>query len=547
MTQITKQQIADKLRDAETVLITTDTAPSIGQLSAGLGLVGILEDMDKNVLFVYDGEISPTLEFLKADEIIAADAEPLRDFIISFETTKVDKFRYTQEEKQYNILLTPSRRQVINQEDISYHKGDFNIDLIVSLGVSSRSSICRAVGQHKQLMDEIAMVNILADGQESSLEAEAWQAAEGSSLGEMVYELSQALEDNYRFKDQIANALLTSIVEHTERFKNKHTQSATMHVAGELIECGADPVLVADSLAGYQPQVEVTADVEEIVASTDANAIKTKELKDVSKKQTKRSRRRYVTIGDTDAKLSIGKRSIEQSRKKEEEKHTIGQIKVSSTGDIQIVAEDKDEKKSVAETAQMQAIDAPADDSSVEAHNAKEAVTQEAVAGSSDLKNEADSQVAQPAPPAMAPPTNSGRVIQPLSDSPAASAPTPLAATPNNNVETPVLSPPTPQVAPPIIQPSINPTNPTSETQPISPLPAAAKTNALDTNQYVDALTNPLNTMPAAANPQPQNQPQPNQAMTVDNYLAQSAPVTPPPATAPLPTQALNPSINSAG
>ena len=355
-TKITKQQLADKLREAETVLVTTDASPSISQLSAGLGLVGILEDMDKSALFVYDGEVSPALDFLKPSEAISADAESLRDFIISFDTSKVDKFRYTQEDNQYNILLTPGRKQVINEEDIRYHKGDFNIDLVLSLGVSSRSSICQAVGQHAQLMDSIPMVNILTDSQRSSLETEFWQADTVCSLGEMIYDLSQAMEDNYRLDRQVANAtLLTSIVEYTERFKNKHTQADTMHISGELIRYGADPSLVAESLAGhtFQEEEQEIMELEEIVQSADAESAE-KVQAETAEKETARKKKRkrmYMREGDVDANFSIGKRA-EVKKQKQEKEHKISQVKVDAHGNIQISSSEADAKTSPAADAE---------------------------------------------------------------------------------------------------------------------------------------------------------------------------------------------------
>ena len=66
--------------------------------------------------------------FLKPEKIIREDAESLRDFIISFDRSKVDKFRYSQEGDHYNILLTPAHRAVITEADMKYRKGDFNID-----------------------------------------------------------------------------------------------------------------------------------------------------------------------------------------------------------------------------------------------------------------------------------------------------------------------------------------------------------------------------------------------------------------------------------
>ena len=439
-TKITKQQLADKLREAETVLVTTDASPSISQLSAGLGLVGILEEMDKSALFVYDGEVSPALDFLKPAEAISADAESLRDFIISFDTSKVDKFRYTQEDNQYNILLTPGRKQVINEEDIRYHKGDFNIDLVLALGVSSRSSICQAVGQHNQLMDGIPMVNILTDNQRSSLETEFWQADTVCSLGEMVYDLSQVMEDNYRLDRQVANALLTSIVEHTERFKNKHTQADTMHISGELIRCGADPSLVAESLAGHTFQEEEEQEImelEEIVQSADAESADKVQAEAAEKETAKKAKRKrmYMREGDVDANFSIGKRT-EVKREKQQKEHKISQVKVDAHGNIQISSEADTKEATPAEAETAEATPAVAEAEVADATPAPASST-----SSEDLMpSAAASSDAQAEEPARAAPAAAQAMTV---DNYLAQAP----AVPAGQTQTPPVAPPLPAQA----------------------------------------------------------------------------------------------------
>ena len=170
-TQIGKQEVADKIQEANSILIITSGDPGVDQLSACIALFDILQALGKKAVMVYSGAVNQALTFLKPDKIIREDAESLRDFIISFEHSKVDKFRYTKEGDSYNILLTPAHRAVITEEDMQYRKGDFNIDLTVALGVVGKGKVDSTISQHEQLMQEIPMINVVSGKTASSLEA----------------------------------------------------------------------------------------------------------------------------------------------------------------------------------------------------------------------------------------------------------------------------------------------------------------------------------------------------------------------------------------
>lgn len=511
--KITKQEVAEKIKEADNILIITSNSPKIDQLSSSIALADVLHDLDKNIVVVHSEEVSGAVKFLKPDDTIQKDAESLRDFIVSFKQDKVDKLRYTQEGDQYDILLTPVSRQVITEKDVEYRTGDFNIDLIIAMGVESKAKIDAAISKHAQLVNQIPMVNIVAGKKSSSLEAMFWQSEPASSLAEMIYELSKCVDENYKLNKQTANALLMGIVNQTERYKNKQTKSKTMHVSAELLELGADLLVVNENLALASdkpiaiPEAENTQQmVDEAV--NEAGKYDTQLIKNKRKKVSGKSQRLYMKQGDLDSQgVSFGEKIKEL---KTEDEHKPDQLNIDAEGNLKIVSEDEQPQVAEPAHASEQEQVAPLD-----SHQNSPALSE----------NEASQRLAG----------NKPRVsLTPSSEAVALSS----AAVGGESIpEAPSiadLSPPLDNVSPPApvapVEEALAAAPSISEIVDRTATPTASELNEKvanlsplnsNTDTYIDSLMN-------VSDNQPQAQPQaeipsmdPNQAMTVDNYLAQ--------------------------
>ena len=546
--KITKQEVVERVKEADNILIITSGSPRIDQLSACLGLIGILQDLDKNAIFVHSGETTEVIDFLEPDKVIQKDAESLRDFIISFNQSKVDKFRYNQEGNQYNILLTPAQREVITKDDIEFRKGDFNIDLVLALGIESKSNIDPSVSKHSQLIEEIPMVNIVAGKKGSSLEAPYWQEDSASSLGEAIYELSQSLEMK-KLPRPVANALLTGIVDQTERYRTKRTKSQTMHVSAELLEMGGDLQLVADNLARAGsvpvsiPEAETKAMVEEALG--EAGEYDTKVIKKKAT-QTAESGRARMRHGDVGKGLSYGEK-VKQLEAEGTGEHKLDRLNIDAEGNLRVLSEEEQATPAPAVAAQ-QAESPPV--------AAAQMPSPAMVSATDQAQSEDTSSVAAAPAPAVA---NGGRnILTPSSNIKAPVHPalaggdvSPQAAP--SLAELNVAASPAAPVAPmapaasmaerqaPSISEIVDRTaDPVAPVAPVAPnlnekVAALAPTNP-NTDSYIDSLMTP-----DGKNPVPPPIPDANsgQALTVDSYLAQQQPAGAP-AQAP-PVQQPNP------
>jgi hypothetical protein len=241
-----KQQTADRIKQANNILVTVSNNPSVDQLAACIGLTLALNKMDKHATAVFSGMPPSTIEFLQPEKTLEKTTDSLRDFIISLDKAKADKLRYKVEDAVVKIFITPYKTS-ISDKDLQFSQGDFNVDVVIALGVHSQTELDQAITSHGRILHDATVItaNIEAGGE---LGAINWLDNRSSSLSELAVQLIDVL-DKKLLDNQIATALLTGIVAETERFSNDKTSPLTMSYAAELMTAGANQQLVATKLA----------------------------------------------------------------------------------------------------------------------------------------------------------------------------------------------------------------------------------------------------------------------------------------------------------
>lgn len=129
-----KQQIIEKLQAANNILVTVRNNPSVDLLSAAIGLSLLLNKMNKHATAVFSGRVPSAMNFLKPEDTLERDTDSLRDFIIALDKSKADKLRYKVEEDVVKIFITPYKSS-ITEKDLVFSQGDFNVDVVVAIGV----------------------------------------------------------------------------------------------------------------------------------------------------------------------------------------------------------------------------------------------------------------------------------------------------------------------------------------------------------------------------------------------------------------------------
>ena len=207
----------------------------------------MLTALGKHTTTVFSGEIPNTMEFLDPERTFDKTVDGLRDFIISLDKEKADKLRYKVEDNVVKIYITPYKSK-ITEEDLNFSQGDFNVDLVVALGVHERNDLDDAITSHGRILHDatIVTINDTGDGK-SKLGAVDWTNTDASCLAEMLVSISEALEGGILDK-QMSTAFLTGIVAATDRFKNDKTTPKLMTMAAQLMAAGANQQQIAQSL-----------------------------------------------------------------------------------------------------------------------------------------------------------------------------------------------------------------------------------------------------------------------------------------------------------
>ncbi|HEX7484280.1 MAG TPA: hypothetical protein VF281_03945 [Candidatus Saccharimonadales bacterium] len=242
-----KQQIVDNIKKSTNILVTVSNDPSVDELSAALGLTSLLNKMNKHATAVVSGAIPPAITFLDPEKTFENTVDSLRDFIIALDKSKADHLRYKVEGEVVKIFITPYRT-TISDNDLEFSQGDYNVELVLALGVKERDNLDKALAAHGRILHDAAVVTMSA-GEASSLGSIDWHESNASSLSEMLVSLSDSLkEDADLLDEQIATAFLTGIVASTDRFSNNKTSSKVMTIAAQLMAAGANQQLIAAKL-----------------------------------------------------------------------------------------------------------------------------------------------------------------------------------------------------------------------------------------------------------------------------------------------------------
>lgn len=237
-----RQKIIETLQSVDTVLITVGKNPSVDELSAALGLTIFLNESGKHATAVMSGDIPPAISFLEPEKTFENSVDSLRDFVIALDKDKADHLRYKLVDDVVKIFITPYRA-VITEKDLRYSKGDYNVELVLAIGVKTRDDLDKALVSHGRILHDATVATI--GNEESKLGDPDWYNREASSLSEMVATLITKFSEDKKMDKRVASALLTGIVSATDRFSNDRTSPESLTVAAELMSYGANQQLIA--------------------------------------------------------------------------------------------------------------------------------------------------------------------------------------------------------------------------------------------------------------------------------------------------------------
>lgn len=243
-------RVIDKIATCENILVALSRNPSVDEIAAAIGLAIFLEEAGKRVTAIYSGETPNVLEFLKPEETFETNTDSLQDFIIALDKEKADHLRYKIDGDYVKVYVTPYKTK-LEEDDLEFSYGDYNIDLVIALNVPTASDLDAALSEHGRIMHDASAIDVTTaePGRFGEIE---WSDTNLSSVSEMIANLLMAIKKP-EIKKDVATALLTGIVAATNRFSNENTKSSTMVMASKLMDCGASEQLVAMNMMENTP------------------------------------------------------------------------------------------------------------------------------------------------------------------------------------------------------------------------------------------------------------------------------------------------------
>ena len=263
-------QVADRIKDSDNVLVALSKNPSVDELSAALGLTFMLDKLGKHATAIFSGAVPNAIEFLEPEKTFESNTNSLQDFIIALDKEKADHLRYKIEGDFVKVFITPYKT-TLDEKDLEFSHGDYNVDLIVALNVNAESDLDSALSEYGKIKHDASSINIsaAAPGKFGDLE---WGDPGASSVSEMIATLADILDaedaEEKLVDKSTATALLAGIVAATNRFSNERTSADTMSVAAALMTDGADQQLISSSIP-VDILTSDTVDVNEEVAELD--------------------------------------------------------------------------------------------------------------------------------------------------------------------------------------------------------------------------------------------------------------------------------------
>ena len=236
-----EQQLATRISEANYILVTVNSNPTFDQLAAAIGLTLMLNKMNKYATAIFSGQIPSSLNFLSPEKTIEKTTDSLRDFIISLDKDKADKLRYKIEDNFVRIFISPYH-SALSEKDFVFSMGDFNVDVVIALGIVKREELDRVIIEQGRILHDATIATINTNVQ-STLGTINWDNAKASCLCEMLVDLSNNMK--VELDGQIANSLLSGIIEETSQFSNHKTTSDTMAASSKLLQAGANQQLVS--------------------------------------------------------------------------------------------------------------------------------------------------------------------------------------------------------------------------------------------------------------------------------------------------------------
>lgn len=191
--------------------------------------------------------------FLSKPEDTIDSLAGARDFVLSFNTqhNKITNVRSERVDDELRIFITPEKGS-IDPRDFSFIPAKFKYDLVIVLGCRDKESLGKVYEENPDIFYEVPVVNIDHHSDNDNFGQLNIIDITASSTSELVADLINKI-DGKNIDQDMAECLLTGIIDATNSFQKKNTSPKSLRIASELMAKGADQQKVIRFLYKTQP------------------------------------------------------------------------------------------------------------------------------------------------------------------------------------------------------------------------------------------------------------------------------------------------------
>ncbi len=247
-----RQKTIEAIKEAKHILLAIGQRPTGDQIGTLVALLEGLKGIGKDLFLVCPDPLPKSFSFLKNSDQISQRLKGSKDFIIelSQDKAKADHLGYKLEDKKLKITITPQQGN-FTPDDISCSHGDYQYDLIITLGISGLPQLGKVYQADPEIFYKTLTVNIDNNPKNQLFGQINWLDRKASSLSEMMVSLMESLA--IRLTEPIATALLTGLMTATDRFQSENTTAKALTVAAQLIGVNAKRDLIVRKLFQATP------------------------------------------------------------------------------------------------------------------------------------------------------------------------------------------------------------------------------------------------------------------------------------------------------
>ena len=245
----TNQQIFNIIEKHENILIIFQQNYNGDTLGSALALSMFLEDLGKKVDVVCENfKLKEKFQFLPKSKDIKSELRRSKNFVVNIKTDNadIDSLRYEKKDGFLNIIIEP-KHGLFNAKDVIIPEKNFEYDLIFSLNTPDLDSLGNIFADNAHFFYDTPIINIdYLPGNENFGQINLVEL-NSSSISEIIFSLLKE-KDKEKINNQVAESILTGIIDATNSFKSLNITSKTLNSVAQLISMGADREKIVKNL-----------------------------------------------------------------------------------------------------------------------------------------------------------------------------------------------------------------------------------------------------------------------------------------------------------